>query len=326
MKESLTVITPVYNGQEYLEETVASIFTNLGESFELDYIIINDGSTDKTMELSEKLVKTYNFRILNQKNMGESYSVNRGLLAARYENIIVVNADDIILPSAYFLKAADILKYNQNIVATYCNWKIIDERGVFKEDVFLENFDKVKFISHFKCYPGPGTIFRKTPALLIGGRAIKYRFVGDYDFWLKLSDFGDFCFVGEFGAAWRSHGKSTSNAQRNLQMAQERIDVIKEYVSGRNLPIKFKRLALSSAYYSAALLSAFSRKIPGRKFIIKSLLFRLKGNQIRKKIVILYCLLHPLSYYLLNFLIRKKFGLFLLEKVMNKQVYRFTSK
>ena len=69
----LTVITPVYNGGKFIEETVLSVL-NCSTSVNFEYILVNDGSTDHTLEIISK----YSDRIiiLSQPNMGEAKSVN----------------------------------------------------------------------------------------------------------------------------------------------------------------------------------------------------------------------------------------------------------
>ena len=82
-------------------------------------------------------------------------------------------------------------------------------------------------------------------------------------------------------------------------MGIERIKVMEEFLGNSNLDAKLIRKGLSHAYYHAALLSYFSREVPGRKWMIKSFMVRrgwVENTDIR---IILFCLFFPASRFLL---------------------------
>lgn len=94
----ITVIVPIYNGQEYLERCVTSI---LNQSYQkLELLLIDGGSTDRTAELCRSLAeKQEKIRFLEEKeNKGVSYSRNHGLREAAGEYITFVDADDWLMP------------------------------------------------------------------------------------------------------------------------------------------------------------------------------------------------------------------------------------
>ena len=64
-KSKLSVITAVYNGSKYIEETIESVLKNCAE-IDFEYIVLNDGSTDNTLELLEKYKSK--IRIINKEN------------------------------------------------------------------------------------------------------------------------------------------------------------------------------------------------------------------------------------------------------------------
>ena len=94
----ISVIVPVYNVEKYLEECLDSIQNQTYSDIEV--ILVNDGSTDKSKEICGKYCKQDNrFQLLNQENQGLSAARNSGVAASTGEFIAFVDSDDIILPN-----------------------------------------------------------------------------------------------------------------------------------------------------------------------------------------------------------------------------------
>jgi len=92
----VSIIVPVYNVELYLEECLYSIINQTFEDIEI--ILINDGSTDHSLEIMEKFAKKDNrIKIISQKNKGVSEARNAGILIASGDYILFVDSDDVIL-------------------------------------------------------------------------------------------------------------------------------------------------------------------------------------------------------------------------------------
>ena len=79
MKDDIlvSVITPAFNAEKYIKETIASVLNQTHTNFEL--IIVDDGSTDKTSELVEIMIKNdTRIKLVKQKNLGVSMARNTG--------------------------------------------------------------------------------------------------------------------------------------------------------------------------------------------------------------------------------------------------------
>ena len=98
-KVLLTVITPVFNGERYIEETINSVLT-AAKGFLIDYVIIDDGSSDATPEIIKKF--SGRLRSFHQENRGEAAAVNFGIEKALGRYCIIVNYDDPIFTSDLF--------------------------------------------------------------------------------------------------------------------------------------------------------------------------------------------------------------------------------
>ena len=91
----ISVIVPVYNVEEYLEECLESIKRQTYTDIEV--ILVNDGSIDRSKEICERYCeKDSRFKLVNQENKGLSGARNRGMLESKGEFISFVDSDDVL--------------------------------------------------------------------------------------------------------------------------------------------------------------------------------------------------------------------------------------
>ncbi|MGH2416577.1 MAG: glycosyltransferase family 2 protein, partial [Microcystaceae cyanobacterium] len=122
----VTVIMPVYNSEDYLYNSINSI---LNQTFKnLEFLIFNDGSTDKSAEIiqsySDPRIKFYN----SYKNCGHVVHLNRGIDLAQGQYIARMDSDDIALPKRLEKQVTFLEKHPEvGILGSYC-W-LINELG-----------------------------------------------------------------------------------------------------------------------------------------------------------------------------------------------------
>lgn len=110
----ISVIVPVYNVERYLEECLNSIQNQTYTDIEV--ILVNDGSTDDSAVICEKYCEQDNrFKLINQKNQGQSVARNKGVEASNGEFIAFVDSDDIIQRN-YFEKLMQYMTEEVDIV------------------------------------------------------------------------------------------------------------------------------------------------------------------------------------------------------------------
>jgi hypothetical protein len=219
-----------------------------------------------------------------------------GITKALGRYSLIVNSDDPLVSPELFRKSKKILDANPKIVVTYPDWVLIDENGKKLEEIKVKDFSLDELVGRFNCLVGPGGVFRTSQAKDIGGWDPNFKFVPDYDFWLKLVAFGEFKRIPETLATWRSHGNSISVGSRGLGMSRERIAVTVNYLN-RNpeTPIELRRMAISNSLYRAAVLNYFDSRIKSRKLILRSIKSYPRIILEQNKLVTLYLLLTPLS-------------------------------
>ena len=108
MNKLVTVIVNVYNGEKYIKRCLDSIVNQTYKN--LDILIVNDGSTDKTKSICESY-KDKRIRIINQKNMGLPKSRNVGIENSKGDYLYFVDADDYL--------ELDIIEYLYNLIKKY---------------------------------------------------------------------------------------------------------------------------------------------------------------------------------------------------------------
>ena len=134
---TFSVITPVFNGEKFIEETIASVL-NACKGVQFEYIVIDDGSTDNTGSVLERF--SDKITIISQQNQGESQSVNVGIESSRGKYLIVVSADDPLLGSEIFMDVEELFTQDPSLVAIYPDWQIIDAAGAVLEVKNLPDF------------------------------------------------------------------------------------------------------------------------------------------------------------------------------------------
>jgi glycosyltransferase involved in cell wall biosynthesis len=132
MEPIISVIMSVYNGEKYLRASIESILNQTLTEFE--FIIINDGSTDKTKDIL-KYFSDGRIIVIEQQNCGLTISLNKAISISRGKYIARQDADDISMPSR-LEKQKYFLENNKDMImvgSTYC---IIneenEEKGIYK--------------------------------------------------------------------------------------------------------------------------------------------------------------------------------------------------
>ena len=249
----VTIITPTYNREKYIEEVIQSILSQ--EYPNLEYIVLDDGSKDNTTQI----LKKYEGKIIweSHKNMGETRTVNKGFEMATGDIIAVINSDDPLLPGS-IKKMIEYLMQNPSIDIVYPDWDMIDENGkpipLKRAPEYIAEYSYINMVKYHSCLPGPGTFFRKKVLEFIHGRDSSLKYVADFDFWLRAGLHVNFARYPEVLATFRVHSGSASVSTTGAIMAKEHIALMKKYYSNKELQkdiLGIKRDAFSSAYYVA---------------------------------------------------------------------------
>ncbi|WP_433745215.1 glycosyltransferase [Falsibacillus pallidus] len=186
----ISVIMGVYNGEKYLHDAIKSILNQSFKDFE--FIICDDGSTDKSVNIIEHYKKN-DKRILflqNDKNIGLAATLNKCITVADGEYIARMDCDDVSLLDR-FNKQVDFLDNNKNIALVGGNANLFNDKGIYgirkmEGEYTRLNVFKKNFFIH------PTVMMRKKSVVSIGGYTeSKYTYrTEDYDLWCKFCEKG----------------------------------------------------------------------------------------------------------------------------------------
>jgi len=218
----------------------------------IEYIVLDDGSTDNTREVLAK----YTGRVIweTHTNMGEARTVNKGLSMAQGEIVAVVNSDDPLLPGAVS-EAVAYMEAHPDILVAYPDWNYIGPDSKITGHVRVPEYNYLRMLRQHYCAPGPGAFIRRQAFELAGMRDPEFKYVGDFEYWLRLGLYGEFARIPQTLATWRMHPDAATLSHKGIAMANEHIRLVEQFYSRPDLPPEVQRVraeAFSSAHLTAA--------------------------------------------------------------------------
>lgn len=142
MKESMvSIITPVYNGEKYIRETIDSVLRQNYSNWEM--LVVDDGSKDNSALIVEEYAeKDARIKLLRQPNAGSASARNNGIRHAEGRYIALLDADDLWEPC--FLESQLALLKAKNAIVVYASYHRIDE----KSEIFLIPYRVKPFVTY----------------------------------------------------------------------------------------------------------------------------------------------------------------------------------
>jgi glycosyltransferase involved in cell wall biosynthesis len=189
MDVKITVLMPVYNTEKYIGEAVRSVLNQTFKEFEL--LIINDGSTDTSMDIIN------NFRdprivVVDQPNYGIAVALNKGIQLARGEFIARFDADDICHPQR-LEEQYNFLKDNPEYILIGSEVDYIDRAGkfLFHDKNFSHSYQEIRNTLRIRCpFIHSSVCYRTSVTRELGGYEIKAHTFEDYFLWIKFIEKG----------------------------------------------------------------------------------------------------------------------------------------
>ena len=189
----VSIIVPVYNGYDYISDCIDSI---IKQSFdEVEIIIIDDGSTDRSIEILRYYEKLDSrIRLYSRENRGLSFTLRELVDKSQTDFIARVDIDDVCHPRR-IEKQYEEFRSNKKLVLHFSNVRYIDCYGkvLGYSSGVLSNYAIKEALSKGNCIFHPSVMFRKDLYYKSGGYdCVIDKYFEDYLLWLSMKKFGDF--------------------------------------------------------------------------------------------------------------------------------------
>jgi len=224
----ISVITPSFNQADFVERTINSVLSQNYSNFE--YLVMDGGSTDGTLEILKKYDKKIIWR--SEKDKGQGDAVNKGLKLAKGEILTYLNSDDTLEPGALKL-VADFFIRNPKIRWVFGKCKIVDEndREIRKAITAYKNFWLKRYnynsLLILNYISQPAVFWRREAYEKIGKFNPKEFWELDYDYWLRLGKKYQPGFIDKYLANFRVHKKAKTSI--GVKHFLEEVEVAKRY-------------------------------------------------------------------------------------------------
>ena len=195
-KGLVSVILPVYNGENVLAKSIESVLNQTYKNIEL--IIVNDGSWDNSLEIAEEYAKKdKRIKIINQENKKLPTALSVGFRGAKGEYLTWTSADNVMLPKCIQI-LVDNLERKPGVAMVYGNMRLINKRGKIKRGHFW--YEK-PFLSGNVSFPknteslntfanntiGAAFMYRRSAAFILEDYSKYKTNLEDYDYWMRMN-------------------------------------------------------------------------------------------------------------------------------------------
>jgi glycosyltransferase involved in cell wall biosynthesis len=214
----ISVVISAYNAEHTILETVQSVQEQIFSNFEL--IVINDGSTDRTLEILNKIIDP-RLKIFSYKNGGLPVARNRGIAQATGEFIAFIDADDLWTPDKLELQLAALQQHQEAGVA-YSWTAFIDEDGQFlyaQEPTFFEGNVYPQLLASNFISSGSNILVRRQFIELAGKFDPSLKSAEDWDYNIRLAALCPFVVVSKYQILYRKSSQSMTAKVDVMQKA-----------------------------------------------------------------------------------------------------------
>jgi len=203
----ISIVTPSYNQAQFLERTILSV---LNQNYpNLEYIIIDGGSTDGSVEIIKKY-KKYLACWVSEVDEGQADAINKGFKIVTGEFIGWQNSDDIYLPRAFY-KVAKKFSENPDTDLVFGNRYSIDENENIIRDMRYVSFNHKSLLYEGSALNNQSAFWKKELMDKVGLFDESYKFCMDYDFWVRAGKIGKFLLIRDYLGAFRGHKDTKTN-------------------------------------------------------------------------------------------------------------------
>jgi glycosyltransferase involved in cell wall biosynthesis len=199
----VSIVTPSFNQVQFLERTIQSVLNQEYEN--LEYIIVDGGSTDG----SQELIRSYENRLANwvsEPDSGQSEAINKGFEIAQGEILAWLNSDDIYFP--WTVKGAvEALLSHPEVGMVYGDTDLIDENDNVIGRFNAQQTSYQRLMRGGVYIPQPASFWRARLYRQVGPLDTSLYFAMDYDLWVRFAKTSQILYIPQLWASFRLHGQ-----------------------------------------------------------------------------------------------------------------------
>jgi glycosyltransferase involved in cell wall biosynthesis len=213
----VSVMMTVFNGQEFLSETIDSV---LGQSFrDFEFVIVDDGSTDATGDiLSRYVLRDSRICVLREGKKGRAASLNLAISLAKGKYVANIDADDLAMPGRLQEQVA-FMERNPEVGVLGSAFELITDSGramnIMRHP--LEDSEIRSAMLRYNPICHSSVIFRRDVALALGGYRRVFEPSEDFDLWLRMSERSRIANLHNVLVRYRTHANQLSVRKQEHQ-------------------------------------------------------------------------------------------------------------
>jgi glycosyltransferase involved in cell wall biosynthesis len=232
-----TIVTPSYQQGLYLERTIQSVLSQVGPTVEVEYFILDNCSTDSTLEILKKYENYSNsqlkIKVIVASDRGQADAINQGWELGTGDVFAWLNADDVYLEGA-LSRVVESFKANPKVDAIYGEALYLDHNDrVIKPVTNIRDYSKQALRTH-DFITQPATFLRRSVVRQTGQLSLNYRYAFDWDYWIRVSENYELVRVGAVLAGYRVTGENLTSTGRGKRL-QEMLGIVWRYGGVRGL-------------------------------------------------------------------------------------------
>ena len=208
----VSAIVPSYNHEAYIEECILSIVNQTYKNIEL--IVVDDGSTDCSREILERLQKQYGFILVFQENQGVAKTMNKAIRQYAHGKYITGSASDDFLMLDKVKRQVSYMESDPDCSLVFGKVYMVDNEsriieGLTVVDPVKDTVKSVQFeeLIERNCIPAPSIMYRKDSWERCGGYDENV-LIEDWGLWLEFAYAGKIVYLEEYFAFYRWHGSN----------------------------------------------------------------------------------------------------------------------
>lgn len=232
----ISIVTPSFNQGQFIEETIRSVL--LQGYPNLQYIIIDGGSTDNSVEIIRRYEPWLSYWV-SELDAGQAQAINKGLAHSTGEIVAWLNSDDVYLPGVLGEAAKWLMKHPE-VAVVYGRSRFIDENGKELHGYYSNPFDLEEMLYYCRI-PQPSSFIRKWAIEQVDYLDQEWSFIMDYDLWMRIGLRYPLRYFEKTWSYFRRHATSKSITQE-VRRWTETIEMLRELFERKEFPPRIRPL------------------------------------------------------------------------------------